>query len=202
MSKTGKESNVEGERPSDVRAEVWAALKTLAASVENLVGHQQNRDRDLQTKIVSTVIAWLNANSYTDVFEVSLNISGHNNKVVYGLNGDPAAEFDGVIFANNPNGEIVCCLVEAKQSVTTDKIDIFCQKLQTIINLGNSTVDTSNLPKRTKVNIEHWRNLFHSIHSFELFIGGPNMDEDLRNYAARKSCRSISPNGLDYNVVA
>ena len=93
MSKTGKESTEEDERPSDVSvAEVWSALQTLTASqqtltasVENLVGYQQNRDRDLERKIVITVMAWLNANSYNDVYEVSLNTSGRNNKVVYGL---------------------------------------------------------------------------------------------------------------------
>lgn len=182
---------------STLEAELTKIFKPHT-SLNDVISNPQNRDKDLDRRMILAVKSWLIESGHLHVEEVTL---GNSKNTVYHNNGEMAAEFDGIIFAINPvSSDFICCNVEANQSVNTEIIDQFLAKVQLSSEIVSSTDDLpSHLPTTLQADIIRWRELRSTAIETKLFIGGPNM-KDYENYARNHNIAILLPTDSDYSV--
>lgn len=175
------------------------SIDRLSAQVRQLTGYTQERDEDLEYRLECTIIASLRDAGYVNVESLPRHRS------VYRRDGNMQSEWDAIVTArfSTPSGEYTrsVFVLECKQAQDMVKVRSAIERYEEAVRLGRSTDDISGIESINLGSaLRNWRDLISAADELYLVVGGPNMTEDLRDFALRRGLCVVYPTGTDYRM--
>ena len=155
-------------------------------AIQNLIGYNQNRDREFEDLLSSRFIQQMeNKNIFLSIFPL---------RHLLRKRGVSDAEWDGV-FVDYRNR--TAYFLEAKQAQRRIE-DLLTSKLTKTSTFINSIADISRLADNVRRQQEHWR----SLKDFKLHavIGSNNIDSETRCDLVRRGFFVLYPTGLAFEL--